>query len=191
MYRPETYLESCRPMELRWIPNIDVSALHAAWVLASSRTLLDANLHERLAGPAAELGKLADNWHVPPSLFWRQLLGLALDLPNNGELIDRLYRRLSGGELGQAMASQAASGLAQCKAAFRQAYPRALDELQLRVGPLQSAWEARGPGLLAMIERATEAGFLVESAESCWSSRSWVATAWLIFTTIECIRRPC
>ncbi len=34
----------------------------------------------------------------------------------------------------------------------------------MRVGPLQSAWEARGPGLLAMIKRSTDADFLVESA---------------------------
>lgn len=151
-------------MELRWIPNIDVSAIHAAWVLSSGRSLLDSNFAEKVAGPAAELAKLASSWHASPNLFWRQLLGMAADLPVNAELVDRLYRRLAGGSPGQATASHAASVLAQCKAVFRQALPKALEELQLRVGPLQLAWEARGPGLMAMIKRSTEEGFLVESA---------------------------
>lgn len=151
-------------MELRWQPNLDVSALHAAWAVASGRQLLDATLEQKLAGAAVELAKLAGSWDVPPGIFWRQLLGLAADLPVNAELADRIYRRLAGGAPGATTVSYIASLFAQCKAAFRQTFPNALEQLQLRIGPLQEAWEARGPGLLATIKRSTADDFLVESA---------------------------
>ncbi len=38
-------------------------------------------LEQKMAGPAAELARLADSWHVPSGLFWRQLIGMAADLP--------------------------------------------------------------------------------------------------------------
>ena len=151
-------------MELRWQPNVDVSALHAAWVVATGRQLLDPTFEQKLTEPAKELARLPGHWHVPPSTFWRQLLGLAADLPVNAELADRLYRRLAGGTPGSATISQLASLIAQCETAFRQTFPNALEQLQLRIGPLQEAWEARGPGLLAMIKRSTADDFLVESA---------------------------
>lgn len=151
-------------MELRWLPNVDVSALHTAWVLASGRQLIQPQLAESMAAPAEQLQRLVTSWQVPPSVFWRQLLGLAADLPVNSELADRLYRRLVGGSPGDAVISQAVQAIAACKNGFRQAFPKALEELQLRVGPLEAAWEARGPGLLAMMQRSTEAEFLVEVA---------------------------
>ena len=90
--------------------------------------------------------------------------GLAADLPVNAELADRLYCRLAGGTPGATTISHVASLIAQCETAFRQTFPNALEQLQLRMGPLQEAWEARGPGLLAMIRRSTADDFLVESA---------------------------
>ncbi len=151
-------------MELRWLTNVDLSALHAAWAVANGRQLLDATFQQKLTPTATELDRLASSWQVPRGNFWRQLLALAVDVPANPELAERLYRRLAGGAAGQATISHVAGLLAQCKAAFRQTFPNALEELQLRVGPLQSAWEARGPGLLALMKRSTEEDFLVESA---------------------------
>ncbi len=134
------------------------------WAIASGRTLIDANLETAFAKPTAELTKLAASWHVPPSVFWRQLLGLAADLPVNSELADRVHRRLVGGAASPTSLSRLTGLIAECETLFRQTFPRASEELPLRVGPLESAWEARGPGIMAMIQSSTAEDFLVEAA---------------------------
>ena len=151
-------------MDLRWLPNFDLSALHAAWALTCGRRLLDQSLEQKLLPVAVEFARLSQGWQVPPGLFWRQLLGMAADLPINSELGERFYRRVVGGSPGATTLSQFTSVISQCENLFRQAYPQALEQLQLRSGPLQEAWEARGPGLLALMRRATDEDFLVESA---------------------------
>lgn len=154
-------------MELRWTPSVDMSALHAAWVIASGRELLDPVLQAKLAEHVMHIVKLADAWNVPHDLFWRHLLGLAADLPSEAEMVSRLNAKLCG--LANTInASQMARPFWHCKAAFQQMFPNAMEELQLRSGPLQLAWEARGPGLTAMIKRLTDEDFLVESAGVVW-----------------------
>lgn len=150
-------------MDLRWIPSVDVSALHAAWVITSGRELLDASLTEKLIEHAALIVAIADDWNVPKDLFWRHLLGLAVDNPSESELVSRLNSKLRGARE-TINASHVGRPIWHCKTAYKNHFPDALDELRLRMGPLQSAWEARGPGLMAMVRQFTGEDFLVESA---------------------------
>jgi hypothetical protein len=60
--------------------------------------------------------------------------------------------------------SQMASLIADCKAIMRRRFPHMLEELNVRKGPLQSAWEARGPGLLQTLGSITDPHLIVESA---------------------------
>ncbi len=151
-------------MELRWQPAFDVSAMHAAWVISQGRRLMDASLASELQPLVSELSKWAQTWQIPEGVFWRQLLALAADMPNNNELAERMLRRLVGGSFSSASVTALASPIAGCEAVMRRKFPRLVEELALRVGPLQTAWEARGPGLLGMLRSMTEEDFLVESA---------------------------
>ena len=49
-------------------------------------------------------------------------------------------------------------------AAFETTRPRAAEELPLRIDPLRSQWEARGPGLLAAMRRLSADDLLVPAA---------------------------
>lgn len=151
-------------MDLRWQPNVDVSALHAAWAIASGRSLTEAALHDELQPEATALAQFASGLRIPPGLFWRQLLTLSADEPSNTQLAGRVLKRLVGDNPSATAVSRLASAISACESILRQRFPRMRDELALRVTPLQLAWEARGPGLLAMLARLTEQEFLVESA---------------------------
>lgn len=151
-------------MELCWQPSFDVGAMHAAWAVASGRRLLEAALHDELEPAAKQLEELARSWRLTPTVFWRQLLMLSADEPSNQSLAERLLKRLLGSNPPAKSASQLAAAIAACESIVRQRFPRMLDELAVRVGPLQLAWEARGPGLLTALGRITEQEFLVESA---------------------------
>ena len=151
-------------MELRWQPSFEVSALHAAWAVASGRHLIDSELEQELSPTARELAQLSTHWTTSPTIFWRQLLALAADIPSNQELAERLDKRLQAGAGYKQSLAQLAANIAQCESIARRRFPRMLDELALRSGPLQLAWEARGPGLLFMLAESTEADFIVESA---------------------------
>lgn len=152
-------------MELRWQPNFDVSAMHASWAVHSGRHLLDAPLHSELAPAAAELGQLGGLCHVPSSVFWRQLLSLAADEPSNQQLATRLLSRLGPDALSSpSRVSELAAAISRCESIVRRRFPNMIEELALRCGPLQQAWEARGPGLLFLVGEATEVGFITESA---------------------------
>ncbi|MGN6135540.1 MAG: hypothetical protein ACTHOU_13720 [Aureliella sp.] len=151
-------------MELRWQPNFDVSAMHAAWAFDSGRQLVDDALRAELRPAVAELAQQAGELHVPRSIFWRQLLSLAADVPSNEQLAQRLFQRLRPDALSPHAVSRLAAAISHCEAIMRRRFPRMLEELALRIGPLRSTWEARGPGLLVLLGEATEPGFIVESA---------------------------
>lgn len=151
-------------MELRWQPSFDLSAMHAAWALASGKRLVDPALAEELAPAAAELDRLARLGGLPASVFWRQLLALSADFPSNEQLAERVLSRLQPGTPSPSSTAELARAIAACEAVMRRRFPRMLEELALRVGPMQGVWEARGPGLLHMLGKVTDPDFIVPSA---------------------------
>jgi hypothetical protein len=154
-------------MELRWQPNFDLTAVHAAWASTSGKKFIDAALAQELAPAAAELERLARQHGLPSSVFWRQLLALSVDIPSNEQLAQRLLSRLLPGTPSTGSVAELSRAVAACEAVVRRRFPRALEELGLRVGPLQLAWEARGPGLLYTLGEVTDPDFIVPSATVC------------------------
>ncbi|MGN6545216.1 MAG: hypothetical protein ACTHK7_09225 [Aureliella sp.] len=151
-------------MELRWQPSFDLSAMHAAWALASGKRFVDPALAEELAPAATELDRLARQAGVPASMFWRQLLALSAEFPSNEQLAERVLSRLQPGTPSASSTAELARAVAACEAVMRRRFPRMLEELALRVGPMQGVWEARGPGLLRMLGNITDPDFIVPSA---------------------------
>ncbi len=151
-------------MELRWQASADVSAIHAAWSISKGLQLIDAELHQCLMPATNELSRIFSANSLPQDKSWRQLLSLAADHSSNHELAERFLRRMvSGGGTPQGVSTLAAA-IGNCEMQMRQRFPKLNEDLLLRAGPLQSAWEARGPGLLHLLSESTEEGFLVESA---------------------------
>ena len=73
--------------------------------------------------------------------------------------------KLFGSQRPVAAAAIIARRLMALETAFQEAFPRALDELELRAEPLMGQWEARGPGLIASVARLTEADLIADSAD--------------------------
>jgi hypothetical protein len=155
---------------VRWVASLSASCFHATAALVAKTPLpgtrlTDARLTDALAAPAAGLVEELTAAGIEPAAFFEQLVPLAAGIENNRELAEVALARLIGRQAALAAAGSIYGWLSSLEAAFAMALPGVVDELALRSGPLREQWEARGPGLLAGIERQTEPGLLVDEAE--------------------------
>jgi hypothetical protein len=150
--------------DARWIASAAASALHAAQCQSAGVAPPGSRLTDTLADEAAGLIRALESLRVEPAKFFAHAIpqSLRFDVPR--QLAEVTLAKLIGppdidsvGEL--------ARSLSALFAAFRQAQPEAVEELELRSGPLRGQWEARGPGLLATLRQLTESGLVAESAD--------------------------
>jgi hypothetical protein len=152
-------------MELRWLASVSASCFHAAAAIARGLPLVDRRLADALAPPVASLTAELAAARLDADAFFREAVPLASVFENNRELAERVLGKLRGRENHELLAARLAGWFSQLESAFKAAAPNAIDELELRSGPLREQWEARGPGLLAAIGRLSERALLAESAE--------------------------
>lgn len=152
-------------MQIRFSASVSASCFHAAAAIARGRPLVDARLAEALAAPVASLTAELAASGIDVEAFFSQAVPLAADFENNRELAERVLNKLRGLENHELPAARLAGWFSQLESEFLGCVPGLVDELELRSGPLCEQWEARGPGLLAAIERLTERALLAESAE--------------------------
>lgn len=152
-------------MQIRFSASVSASCFHAAAAIARGRPLVDARLAEALAAPVASLTAELAASGIDVEAFFSQAVPLAADFENNRELAEWVLNKLRGRENHELLAARLAGWFSQLEFSFLGAVPAVVDELELRSGPLREQWEARGPGLLAAIERLTERTLLAESAE--------------------------
>lgn len=149
-------------MHIRFLASASASCFHAAGAIARGRPLVDSRLAPALAAPLASLKAELTAAGIDAEAFFAQAVPLAAEFENNRELAERVLNKLRGREN---LAGRLAGWFSQLESAFLDAVPGVVDQLELRSGPLREQWEARGPGLLAAIERQTEPALLAESAE--------------------------
>lgn len=161
-------------MHLTWQPNSDLSAFHAAWCCLSlpDRTQhCDSCLHSSAEALQAEIAPLLATFSAPagqPRIspvprFWSSLFALSTQHPSSRELAELLIRNLAGNSQVE-QAARLEGSLLDCKQAFRQTFPNFEKEAAFRLGPLQSLWEAQGPGLLRLIGQQTTPELVLDSA---------------------------
>lgn len=152
-------------MELRWRPSFSASCTHAVAVSVTGGDVVDPQLATALAPALVEQAEpLVAVRSVLPA-FLEHLCGLAADLDGNRQLAEVALTK----SVGRGRADKHVLGLARViggvEAAMAVARPKLADDLQLRVGPLRAAWEARGPGMLQLIAGLTAKELLVERAD--------------------------
>jgi hypothetical protein len=151
-------------MEIRWFASMSGSCLHAVRGLIEGPRLVDAELEAALADPTrAFVEEFAPQLSETPLL--RHLAALAGGIENNRELATVALTKASGRENAELLAPSLARHLAGLELAFSRARPNVIVELEHRSRPIREQWEARGPGLLSQIARATEPDLLVERAD--------------------------
>ena len=151
--------------ELKWLASSSASALYAAATLTAGQPVVDPRLALAIAPPAALLAAVLRAAALAPDAFFRHAVPLAAGIENNRELAGLSLRKALGLQPSEGLVSRLSAAIAAVEAAFRRELPGAVDELELRSGPLREQWEARGPGLLAATGRSTDPALIVERAE--------------------------
>ncbi len=151
-------------MEVRWIASAAAASLYACQKLLAGAKLVDEAVADALAddteGLRADLAAVG----LEAEPFFEHAIPLSASLAAPDELA-RVAMAKAAGLARQAAAPRLAGRIAAIHAAFCRAHPRAVEDLELRGGPIASQWEARGPGLMAAIGRLTERELVVERAD--------------------------
>ncbi|HEX3726628.1 MAG TPA: hypothetical protein VHV08_10315 [Pirellulales bacterium] len=152
-------------IELCWLASPAASSLHAAQAILDGRQLADQKIGEALAEPARALRRELAAWEIEPRSFFAHAIPLTVPNDSSEKLAEAVVARLIGQSATSIIISGVARRVAALQAAFNETHPQATTELSLRAGPLAEQWEARGPGLIAAIGRATDKALLAERAD--------------------------
>jgi len=152
-------------VELQWQPSPSASCFHAAEQLSRGATLVDEPLGLALDQPVEQLQELLDATQIPIDLFWEHVVPLAAGIGNNTELASVVVAKSCGrGSLAPATVETLAGCISDLEAAWENALPNIAEQLVTRSGKLQSAWNARGPGMMARIGELTDENLVVSNA---------------------------
>ena len=152
-------------VELQWQPSASASCFHAAEQLSRGAALVDEPLMLALERPALQLQEFLDTATIPIDLFWEHVVPLAAGIGSNSELASVVVAKSCGrGSLAPATVETLAGCISDFEAAWENALPNIAKQLVTRSEKLQSAWEARGPGMMARIGELTDDNLVVSNA---------------------------
>lgn len=144
-------------LKIDWQPAASLSAIHAAYTVASGNRCTDTRLEEALLTPVTQLNQRLVSGSIDVAKFWRRLVTETFT-----DRVDADQRRIceialySAGaaemQLDQ-IATAITHRLVECRSIFTRRFPKLTPQLSLRSQPLQQSWNALGPGLLASITR--------------------------------------
>jgi len=153
-------------MHLTWTPNLSASALHASEsICLYANRLTDRRVEQAIGSYAIELGKWIDRNATPDApRFWKVLIGNAAMIESNSELARAVVRKTSLQLTEDNAIFQLEGFITDIEAAYRQLFPKFLEQVPLRARPLQEQWLGFGSGLVAHFGRLTQKNLLVEEA---------------------------
>lgn len=160
-----TTLIRIQNMNLRWIPHVTTSAIHAAEALWRGQTIVDEKLAEVIDAPARLLAQEIAARGVPEARFWRNLAGLAPTFDNARQAVKIAAYRAGGARLDEPSIMAIAGPLLDMERAVDAAFPNLTEELALRGRVFREMWESRGPGMLSWMEKQFEQKILVPGAD--------------------------
>lgn len=152
-------------MLLTWKPGPLNSALHAAFALARGKTLVDPQLQDALAEPAAALAEEIKASGLPAGPLRRALAGFATQFDAPRQVVERALVKVQGsGVRGDLLLPKLNAVLTAVVQAFQKCCPNSAETLKLRERPLREQWEARGNGLLQQVASLTDPRLIADSA---------------------------
>jgi hypothetical protein len=151
--------------QIRWQPSFSATCLHAAWGAVRGWTIADPRLTE-LPPLARELDGELNALGLPTQRVWPLLAAHAASIDSNRLLAQTVLRKAIGaGLLAERAVEPLAGRITALEAAVQRAIPDLVEQLALRVRPLQEQWEGRGPGLMRIIGKRTDERLIVETAD--------------------------
>lgn len=139
-------------LTIRWRNDPQLSAIHAAYVVATDAACADKKTHQVLVRPATEINHRLLSASLDVATFWERLFAEYAFDPGNTRaceiaLIDAGCSEL---QLDQT-ASAISSFLGECRIAFQQRFPKLSEQLELRGKPMKENWSQIGTNLLSEI----------------------------------------
>jgi hypothetical protein len=151
-------------MEVEWFSSVPVSAFYAALVLLRGRTFVEPAIESALMPIARRLQtELSACGYRAEPVLWH-MMALADHCDSDADLAQAALSKTVGREHNPNCRALVSTAAGELLVALQRARPRAAEELPLRVDPLRSQWEARGPGLLAGMRRLSSDDLLVPAA---------------------------
>jgi hypothetical protein len=140
-------------MNLRWIPHVATSALHAAEASWRGETFVDPRLADVVREPAAELAQQIALYNLPELRMWRNLAAFVPTFDTRRQAVKIAGLRSLGTPLSEIAVAAIAGAVSDLEKAVNDAFPDLAAELELRGRVLREQWEARGPGMLARMQQ--------------------------------------
>ena len=139
-------------MRIQWVPHPELSAAHAAYVVATGARCIDDKAEQVLVQPVTELNNRLLASSIDVGQFWRQYLLEIMADAGMQQACETALLSAGGSELQVEQTSAAiVRRLADARIAFLGRYPKLAEQLDLRARPLRERWETYGPGLLREI----------------------------------------
>lgn len=141
-------------VNLRWQAAVELSAAHAAYVVASGAPCSDPKTEQLLVGPVTDINNRLVTASISMSDFWRQyvagrLAEVAMPEACTSALLAAGCSELQVDQIAKPVTRQLSDG----RQAFQKKYPKLAEQLELRTRPLKDRWDTVGQGLLREVER--------------------------------------
>jgi len=137
---------------IQWVPHPELSAAHAAYLVATRAKCNDHKTEQLLVQPVTEVNNRLFASAVDVSQFWQQyLLQVMSDVPMERAcgiaLLSAGANEMQVDQTTKAIVNR----LGDARLAFISRYPKLTEQLDLRARPLRERWETYGPGLLNQV----------------------------------------
>ena len=138
--------------KFQWVSHPELSAAHAAYLVATRAQCNDQKTEQALIQPVTEVNNRLLASAVDVSQFWQQyLLQILSDVPMEQAcgvaLLSAGANEMQVDQTTKAVVNR----LADARLAFNSRYPKLAEQLDLRARPLRERWETFGPGLLNQV----------------------------------------
>lgn len=140
--------------EIQWRADPDLSAAHAAYVVATGAVCTDSKTEQLLIGKVTEINNRLLSSSIDVAVFWQHYLtellaGKQIQAATASALMAGGCSELQVEQTGKAISNR----LSDARQAYAVRFPKLGEQLNLRARPLREKWEAVGPGLLRDVER--------------------------------------
>ena len=148
-----------RKSNIRFEPVVDLSVVHAAFVVATGGACGDQKTESALLGPTSEINTRLVSAMTDVRGFWSSLFAGVAAGKNTRDSCTSALLSAGCSELQiEQTAAALGSQLDECRIAFQNRFPKLREQLELRAGPLKDRWQTYGPGLL------------IQTAQLIWDS---------------------
>jgi hypothetical protein len=136
-------------VNIQWVAHAELSAAHAAYIVATGRPCTDPKTEQLLVAPVTDINSRLLSASMDVGTFWQRYLH---ELLEDAEIRRACTVALMSSGCSELQVEQTAKAfshrLTDARLAFMQRFPKLSEQLELRAKPLRDKWDTVGPGLL-------------------------------------------